>query len=135
MFSFCWKSRYSVGIKVLDSQHQAFMGRLNELHEAMMGGNVNDAAGPLITTLVALAREHFATEEDLMQSTGYPGLAEHRAHHEELTAKVGEFIARYQRGDKTVYANFMYFVRDWLTRHMEKEDRDYAPWLAGHGIH
>jgi len=119
----------------LDLQHQTFMALLNELHEAMMGGNQQDAAGPLISKLALLAAEHFATEERLMESTGFPGLADHRLRHQELTRKAEEFIARYMQGDKLVYGQFMYFVRDWLTRHMENEDLAYAPWLAGHGIH
>lgn len=134
MFSFAWKSRYSVGVRALDIQHQTFMALLNDLHEAMMGGNQHDAAGPLISKLTSLAAEHFAAEESLMESTGFPGLADHRLRHQELTRKAEGFIARYKAGDKLVYGQFMYFVRDWLTRHMENEDRAYAPWLAEHGI-
>jgi hemerythrin len=32
------------------------------------------------------------------------------------------------------YSQFMYFLRDWFTKHMENDDREYAPWLAEHGI-
>ena len=134
MFSFNWKSGYCVGIDQLDAQHRALMSHLNELHEVMMGGNANDAASALILKLVVLAQEHFATEERLMDSTGFPGLAVHRARHRELASKLGEFIARYELGDEVVYGQFMYFVRDWLARHMLNEDHEYAPWLIAHGI-
>jgi hemerythrin len=134
MLSFNWKSGYSVGIKQLDAQHRALMGSLNELHDVMMGGNLNDAAAPLIRKLVLLAGQHFSTEEGLMESTAFPGFAEHRARHQELTRKVAEFIARHEDDDKVVYSQFMYFVRDWLSKHMLHEDHGYAPWLAEHGI-
>jgi hemerythrin-like metal-binding protein len=134
MFSFSWKSRYSVGVKDLDRQHQAIMDGLNELHEEMLRGNVNEAVAPLIDQVVSLAGQHFATEEELMESTGFPGLVEHRAKHKELSLKVEEFIARHNNGDLAAYSQFMYFVRDWMTKHMEKEDREYVPWLAEHGI-
>lgn len=134
MFSFSWKSRYSVGVKDLDRQHQAIMDGLNELHEEMLRGNVNEAVAPLINQLVSLAREHFATEEGLMESTQFPGLTEHRAKHKALSLKVEEFVARHNNGDLAAYSQFMYFVRDWMTKHMEKEDREYVPWLAEHGI-
>lgn len=134
MFSFSWKSRYSVGVKDLDRQHQAIMDGLNELHEEMLRGNVNEAVAPLIDQLVSLAGQHFATEEELMESTGFPGLVEHRAKHKELSLKVEEFIARHNNGDLAAYSQFMYFVRDWMTKHMEKEDREYVPWLAEHGV-
>lgn len=110
------------------------MRLLNELHDAMMSGNKNDAAGPLISSLVQLAHQHFRAEEELMEAAAFPALAAHRAKHRELMTKITEFITRYRNGDKTVYSQFMYFVRDWLTRHMEKEDQEYAPWLAARGI-
>jgi hemerythrin len=123
-----------VGVRDLDQQHQTIMQLLNELHEEMMNGKVNEVLAPLINKLVSLSREHFATEETLMDSTQFPGLADHRANHQELSRKVGEFIARQETGDRAAYSQFMYFLREWITRHMEKEDQQYAPWLAEHGI-
>ena len=119
----------------MDRQHQAIMDRLNELHEEMMSGNVNQAVAPLIHKLVKLAAEHFAAEEKLMESTQFPGLTDHRARHRELSRKVEEFIARHEMGDSAAYSQFMYFVRDWFIKHMEKDDHAYVPWLAEHGIH
>jgi hemerythrin-like metal-binding protein len=118
----------------MDQQHQAIMDGLNELHQEMMKGNRNDAVTPLINNLVSLARKHFAAEERLMASAGFPGLADHRAKHREVSRKVQEFIARHEKGDMAAYSQFMYFLRDWFTKHMENDDREYAPWLAEHGI-
>jgi hemerythrin len=118
----------------MDQQHQAIMDGLNELHEAMLSGNVNDAVAPLIDRLVLLAGSHFVAEERLMKSAHFPGLADHRAKHKELSQKVEEFIARHENGDVAAYSQFMYFVRDWFTKHMEKEDREYIPWLAERGV-
>ena len=134
MFSFIWMRRYSVGVEELDQQHQAIMKRLDELHEEMTNGKVNDAVAPLIGNLVSLAAEHFATEEKLMESIQFPGLQDHCAKHRELSQKVGEFITRHETGDRAAYAQFMYFVRGWMTTHMQKEDRQYARWLADQGI-
>lgn len=134
LFSFSWKKSYSVGIQTLDHQHQAIMRGLNELHEEMIGGKANEAVAPLIRNLVAIAGAHFAAEEKLMESTGFPGLVDHRVKHEELTRKIDEFIARHEMGDRAAYSQFLYFVRAYMTQHMLKEDREYAPWMAEHGI-
>lgn len=134
VLSFMWKSRYSVGVRELDNQHQTIMRHLNELHEEFMSVKANEAVAPLIKSLVSLAAEHFATEERLMESTGFPGLANHRAIHQALSRKVEEFIGRQELGDLAARSQFMYFLREWLTRHMENEDQEYAPWLAQHGI-
>ena len=134
LFSFSWKNSYSVGVQVLDHQHQTIMRGLNELHEEMLGGKTNEAVAPLIRNLVAIAGVHFAAEEKLMETTQYPGLADHRAKHQELTQKISEFLSCHESGDRAAYSHFLYFVRAYMTKHMLKEDHEYAPWLAEHGI-
>jgi hemerythrin len=134
LFSFSWKNSYSVGVQSLDSQHQAIMRGLNELHEEMIDGKSNDAVAPLVRNLVSIASAHFSAEENLMESTQFPGLADHRAKHQELSQKISDFIARHDMGDRAAYSQFLYFVRAFMTQHMLKEDHQYAPWLAEHGI-
>jgi hemerythrin len=68
-----------------------------------------------------------------MESVKFPGLTEHRAKHRELAGKVGEFVARHEKGDTTVYTQLLYFIRDWQTKHMQTEDQEYAAWLKTHG--
>jgi hemerythrin len=130
-----WSSKYSVGVEALDNQHKALMNVLNELHAASMRGKVQDVAAPLMRQIISVASEHFAAEERLMESTGYPGLAGHRAKHRELAGKIAELVARHQKGDTAVYVQLLYFVRDWQTRHMQTEDHEYVPWLSAHGVH
>ena len=130
-----WSSKYSVGVEALDNQHKALMSLLNELHAASMKGKAQEVAGRLISPIVSLAKEHFSAEERLMESPNFPGLAEHRAKHREMTELAAEFISRHAKGDATVYTPLLYFVRDWFTKHMKTEDQEYASWLASHGVH
>ena len=75
-----WSSKYSVGVKALDNQHQTMMKILNELHAASMLGKAQEVAGPLLDTLTSLANEHFSAEEKLMESVKFPGLGRPLAH-------------------------------------------------------
>jgi hemerythrin len=129
-----WSSKYSVGVEALDNQHKALVRVLNEFHAASMRGKVQEVADPLIRQIVSLASEHYAAEERLMDSAKYPGLDGHRAKHRELSGKIAEFVSRHEKGDTTVYVQLLYFVRDWLTKHMQSEDQEYAPWLKAHGV-
>lgn len=128
-----WNNKYSVGVEELDSQHKTLMEILNELHAATLKGKAKEAAVTVLPRLAVLAREHFAAEERLMESIKFPGLDAHRARHSDLTAKVKEFAARHEKGDSTVYMEALYFVRDWLHKHMQAEDQEYAAWLKSHG--
>jgi hemerythrin len=129
-----WSSKYSVGVEALDNQHKTLMKVLNELHAASMRGKAGEVAGPLLRQLVSLANEHFSAEERLMESTGFPGVAEHRPKHRELSGKIAEFVSRHEKGDATMYTELLYFMRDWLYSHMQVEDSKYAPWFAARGV-
>ena len=129
-----WRDQYSVGVETLDNQHQAMLRILNELHAASLRGKAQEVAGPLLRQLVALANEHFSTEERLMESTGFPGLAEHRAKHREMAGKIADLAFRHEKGDTTVYVPLLHLVRDYQTKHMQNEDQDYARWQRTRGV-
>jgi hemerythrin-like metal-binding protein len=117
----------------MDDQHTVLFGMLNDLHDAMMKGEAQKIAGPLLRKLAAYTHEHFTAEEAMMAASGYAGLAQHRVIHRELTRQVDEFAARYERGEGALNLQLMNFLRDWLTNHIQKEDQKYGPWLNEHG--
>ena len=129
-----WNDRYSVGVKTIDQQHAGLFAIVNELHDAMMKGKAQSAAGPLLDKLMKYTVEHFAYEERLMEAAKYPSLVTHRAHHADLTRQVGEFTTRYKSGDSTVNIELLQFLSDWLTKHIHKEDKQYGPYLTRNGV-
>lgn len=122
-----WDGSLSVGVHSIDAQHTVLIEILNELHDAMMRGEAKAVTGPLLKRLLAYTREHFSEEEAMMEAAGYVGLEAHRAQHRELTRKVENYIMRFEVGESTVNLHLMNFLRDWLTHHIQKVDRDYAP--------
>ena len=65
-----------------------------------------------------------------MEAAKYPGLATHRAHHADLARQVGDFMTRYKRGDGTLNIQLLRFLSDWLTKHIQQEDKQYGPFLT-----
>jgi hemerythrin-like metal-binding protein len=128
-----WDDSYSVGVKTIDQQHSVLFGIVNELHAAMMQGHAQSVMGPLLDKLVKYTQQHFTYEERMMDAAKYPSLATHRAHHDDLTRQVEDFLARYKRGDGTINIRLLRFLSDWLTRHIQHEDKEYGPWLTRHG--
>lgn len=129
-----WNDSYSVGVKTIDQQHSNLFGIVNELHTAMMKGQAQGVVGPLLDKLVKYTLEHFAYEERMMDAAHYPGFVTHRAHHADLTKQVGDFMARYKRGDGTINIQLLRFLSDWLTKHIQHEDKEYGPWVNRHGV-
>jgi hemerythrin-like metal-binding protein len=129
-----WNDNLSVGVQTLDKQHTVLIETLNELHAAMMKGQARAVAGELLHTLVKYTRDHFAAEEAMMAATNYAALPVHRLKHRELTKQVEDFVARYEKGDITLSVQLLNFLSEWLTTHIQGEDKAYGPWLVEHGV-
>jgi len=124
-----WNDSYSVGVKTIDQQHVGLFAMVNELHSAMMTGQAKNVVGSLLEKLVKYTVEHFDYEERMMQTAKYPGFEAHRTHHADLKKQVGELMARYKRGDGDVNIELLKFLSDWLTKHIQREDKQYRPFL------
>ena len=129
-----WDSKYSVGVKTLDSQHTVLFGLLNDLHAAMLKGQAQTLTGPMLRKLAEYTSTHFAAEERMMETSKYPGLAGHRMKHIDLMKQVQEYAARFERGEASINSQLLNFLRDWLTNHIQKVDCEYGPWLTKHGV-
>jgi hemerythrin-like metal-binding protein len=134
MALFKWSKKYSVGVKELDNQHTELMAALNELHAAMMKGQAQSIADPMLLKLQSDAINHFSTEERLMESTKYPGLSKQRAEHQELFRSVEGYVARFKEGDNTMYRGLLFFLRDWFVNHEQQMDKEYTTWMNESGV-
>jgi hemerythrin-like metal-binding protein len=130
-----WNDGYSMGVKTIDQQHSGLFGMVNDLHAAMMKGQGKAVIGPLLDRLVKYTQEHFAFEERAMEAAKYPNAKAHRAHHADLARQVTDYVARYKRGDSGLNIELLRFLSDWLSNHIQKEDKEYGPWLNSHGVH
>jgi len=129
-----WSDQYSVGVKAIDKQHAGLVDALSGVQAGMMTGQGKTVTGPLLHRLVSYTHDHFNAEEAMMSAARYPGLADHKIKHRNLTEQVEEFVGRFEDGESTLSVPLMNFLRDWLTTHMLKEDKEYGPWLNQHGV-
>lgn len=129
-----WSDKLSVGVKSIDAQHGVLVDTLNELHDAMLKGQAKSLTEPLLRSLMAYTRDHFSAEEAMMAAANYPQLEGHRVRHRELVKKVEDYVARFESGEITLNLHLLNFLRDWLTEHIQKEDRAYAPCMLKSGI-
>ncbi len=129
-----WNDSLSVGVRTIDAQHRKLVETLNELHDAMLGGQARQITGPILEKLLQYTRDHFSAEEAMMATAGYAGINEHKLRHIDLTRQVEGYIARFQSGEITLNLHLMHFLRDWLTQHIQHEDRSYAPAMHARGL-
>jgi hemerythrin len=118
----------------MDDQHGILMDALNEMRLAAVRGSSREKVSELLDRLIEFTRMHFAGEEQLMERSGFPGLAEHRAEHQSMLAQMIYSAHRLQYGDGVQLGLLLYSLRDGYTRHIEGPDQQYGPWLNERGV-
>jgi hemerythrin len=126
---FKWTSAVEIGHPEIDGQHK----RLFMLAEAVAESVVKSADhlpdSARLQALVDFSREHFAFEEGLMRSAGYPEAERHAKYHVALLSELKTFCARTDRGMDTNPAGLIDFLWAWLLLHIDTSDREMAAWL------
>lgn len=129
-----WDQKLSVGIAQIDMQHKKLVSMINEMYQAMSEGKGNDVVGKVVNDLIAYTRTHFATEEKLMQTNGYPDFNAHKALHDQLTKQVVQIQDDFKAGKVALSTKVAAFLKDWLVKHIMGTDQKYAPFLQGKGV-
>ena len=131
---FRWDATYSVNVAILDTQHRTLVSMINQLHQAMGEGVGKDKLGQILSDLINYTRDHFATEERLMQMHAYPDFLAHKSEHERLTEKVMDLQRRFRSNEAGLSIEVMEFLRDWLVKHIMGCDKKYSPFLNAKGV-
>jgi hemerythrin len=126
-----WDDRYSVGIQLIDSQHQRLIEMTNELYNACLEGTEAAANNfrSAIRGMVDYVKYHFSAEEKLLESAKYPGAAGHKREHEGFVLKVLQDVRDFEEGKKFVPNIFVRYLRDWILAHIAVEDKKYAEYI------
>lgn len=135
MALFEWTEEYSVSVQRLDGEHKKLFSIINELNDAMSDGRGRFVVVRVLQDLNEYARWHFRSEESAMRRAGYPGLEEHIAEHQTFITAVDGFYAEQGDNCTSVPIDVLYFLRDWLQKHILLSDRQYAESLNRAGIH
>lgn len=122
---FEWKDKYSVNVKRFDGDHKKLFSLMNELNEAMAKGRGRFIVQDVLLQLLDYTKQHFAVEEAAMRSAGVENLTEHIALHRDLTAKVQKYADDYSNGNTSITIDVLYFLNDWLTKHILTVDFTY----------
>jgi hemerythrin-like metal-binding protein len=129
-----WTPEFSVGIESLDADHKVLISLLNQLDDAIRGGEPREGVRGVLDALMDYTDYHFGREEALMAASKYPDLDAHIRTHSTLRAQVADIRDRYLRNAETIHAReVLAFLKNWLTAHIIGRDKLYAPFMASRG--
>ncbi|MFY9497021.1 MAG: hemerythrin family protein [Halanaerobiales bacterium] len=129
---FEWDDILSVGIEVVDDQHQELfrIGRelVYVLENTSAGLDQYDDIIKLLKELHTYANYHFSEEEKLMEAADFIGLPAHRFQHKIFVKKIEEIeLDELDEDQKNHALDLLDFLANWITNHIMKIDREYIP--------
>lgn len=121
-----WDDAMSVGVPVLDADHQRLIRLLNAFVEALENDEGLMVTDSIFAALGDYVVTHFAREEEILAEVGYADLEPHKAAHRALENKFAELRDSYVLNpDKRAEKRVEDFLIDWLKSHILKTDMKY----------
>jgi hemerythrin len=120
-----WKDEYSVGVEKIDRQHRHLFEIINKLIDHSAASSDSKLVSETLTEMLDYAKEHFTTEEELMQEYGYPEIGPHKEQHIYFFKTTAELSISALNNQSMVASEIVEFLKLWLTLHILKCDMKY----------
>lgn len=130
-----WGDQYSLGISIIDKQHQQFVAALNELIGSI--GSLkknNETIEAVFKKITDYARYHFDTEEKYFLEFNYAGAEEHVGEHIKFKQRLIELKEQYLKDEVQATFSLADYLEDWLINHLNKLDKKYVQCFKDHGL-
>ena len=126
MAYFEWADDMVIDNGPIDKDHQILVRQVNELHTATSEGRGHEVVGRLLDELIRDTVEHIRREEQEMARMGYPRLVQHKQGHDQFVADLQGLQRKFEGGSSTVASQLSTVLRDWLSLHIRRYDKDIA---------
>lgn len=134
MAFFSWQSKFALGIKSIDNDHQKLVALIDRLYVAMSEGRAKHEIDDVVQELIDYTRFHFNREEVLMKSSDYADFEQHQKAHHTFVERVSQYQQKLARGHDNISVEVTSFLRDWLSNHIMVTDKALAPHLKERGV-
>ncbi len=120
-----WSDDFEVGISFIDQQHRELISRINTLFHQVMQGTGKEETLRMIHFLKDYIVEHFAAEEQYMQSHNYSDYKKHKAMHDQFIVEFTEVVQQVE--SEGISSDFVIVVNkrvvNWLVSHIFLVDK------------
>lgn len=133
MAYFVWASDMEIDGGHVDADHRHLVDLVNQLHTATTEGRGREVVGGILDALITYTAEHLLREETQMEAVGFPKLQAHKQGHQAFIAKLQALKAKYDGGSITVAAQLSNVLRDWLSLHIRRSDKELRDFSRANG--
>jgi hemerythrin len=129
MTELIWGDHLLLSVPHMDDEHRALISQTNECSAAAEAGTSRPAFKLRLTRLIEAFQVHFDSEEDLMRSSSFPGLAAHAEEHRKLIEQMTGLRDNLGAGGVQVGGALALYVRLWAEQHITGQDLCFAQFL------
>ena len=126
-----WSGELCVGVPVIDEQHARLAALLNQIDDALKTGQGKESIMMRFEELIAFTRDHFETEERLMEEYGYADAILHKQMHRKL---LDDLLSLKRQSASASLMLILRTLKDWLHRHITDDDRRLGEALIAKGL-
>lgn len=124
-----WKTKYDLGIDIIDAEHKKLMQIINNLNDSMINKDARENILSVLDDLVSYTELHFKREEEYFDEFLYVNRNQHKRQHKALIKQIVDFRAKADQNTIGMPIEVMSFLKTWLTGHIMSEDKKYIPEL------
>lgn len=124
-----WDAAFQTGHPIVDGQHKNLFTLVNKLQKAISENKSKMAVQDSIDLLTVYINTHFKTEEEIMQSNGYPDFEAHKKVHDGLKEHTLKLIKLYHLNKVDLTATIYNFLSEWIQNHIKETDYKMIRWL------
>ncbi|MFZ2307771.1 MAG: bacteriohemerythrin [Rhodoferax sp.] len=129
MAYFEWAKDMVIDHGPIDEDHRQLVEMVNVLHSATSEGRGVEVVDDVLHKVIDYTLGHLQREEALMASVHYPQLEQHRRQHQQFADELNALKRKYESGSITVAAQLSLVLREWLSLHIRRSDKEIAPFL------
>lgn len=128
-----WTTAFSVDVPQMDDEHKRLFNIINSLHATLKGNNDKKSIMKVVNELGDYTEKHFAHEELLMEKCSYDKLDIQKEQHKMFEEKIKSMKNDLEQNGAERPFEILQFLKDWLVRHIQNEDRQYGSVMNGLG--
>ncbi len=129
-----WQNKFNIGIDEADRQHKKMLDMMNDVHIMSANKRSNQAIAQSLNALIDYTEIHFTWEEGLFSSYGYPQTEQHHNIHNKLLDDIRLHQKNIETANEQQIKRELESLNEWLIKHIEYSDRDYAKFLKEKGF-
>lgn len=115
-----WHDSFSVGVRLIDEQHQQLFTLINELIVAVDTHQQDEVLDRILQAVLVYAEMHFKTEEELFKI--HPQFEAHYTVHRKFARNISKLAADLTKNKTDVATILLNELTDWLQNHILKTD-------------